>query len=177
MPPFNREQLTRSNTGLWLLQGAMKEDLPAAVDQLLQPSTARLAVFKKTAGGTAAITSLPTTSSVEISGNYAAALLASGMLLITGSTGNDGNHAIASASYSSGSNTTTIVLSGHLPSAVADGNVTLPELQPAGYYEPVTNRALHLHVPAGAWVAALLIAGELIPVTTQCVPTVDPSLL
>lgn len=61
--------------------------------------------------------------SFVVSGNRLEDILSAGTFVVTGSTGNDATYTVASATYNSGTDETTIVVTGTVASAVADGDL------------------------------------------------------
>lgn len=170
-----RQLLERAASGMTVVQGVLRDDILPPTDPTLLPTVGRLRVFSRSdSDGASALITAVTSNSIEMEGDHAAELLASQLVAVLGSTGNDGSWAITSASYDSGTDTTTVITSRTLPSAVADGRVRLPEIIDAGFDEWVTNRDVSLRLTAGTWLTCIAVAGELIPVVPGCVRVIDP---
>jgi hypothetical protein len=65
--------------------------------------------------------------SFEVDGDETALLYAGSGFVVLGSTGNDGPYCVDSSSYSAATNRTTVVVTGSVPSAVADGRVEVQD--------------------------------------------------
>jgi len=64
-------------------------------------------------------------NSVKVSGNITADVTSGKSIRIHGSTGNDGEYAVLSSSYSAGPDETTIFVDGNITDATADGKISL----------------------------------------------------
>lgn len=171
-----RQSLQRAASGLTVVQGVLRDDILPPTDPTLLPTVGRIRVFSRSSedGNSVAISAVPSNTTIEIAGDHAAELLASQLVVVVGSTGNNGAWAITNATFDAGTNRTTLTTSRTLPSSVADGSVKLPEIADAGFDEWVTNRDVSLRLAAGTWLTCVAVAGELIPGVPGCVRVMNP---